>query len=213
MLSFEPKEKRIMEITPQAIREEEFLSPVMKLLIVVVSLTIGISGLIAFRSYYLASGDINLSRTLTFAILASVDLVYIFAFKNLNKLIIFTDNFFQNIPLILSVFYGFALIFLAIYVPGLNKILTTTPLSFSHWVIVAEALLTYHYESSKLVVTKISNQFDITRSTLRIHAKRYTTQPLSIRHSPLVPISKGTNLISRVASDDFFTRLIQTNYR
>lgn len=157
MLSFEPKEKGIMKISPKEMREEKILSPVMKILILVISLTVGISGLAVFRYYYSNFGDINLAKTLTFTILASVSLIYIFAFKNLNKLIIYSENFFQNKLLMLSVLYGFLLIFLAVYVPSLNRVLSTTPLSFYHWAIVigVAILSVIIIESSKIVVTKI----------------------------------------------------------
>lgn len=160
MLSFEPKEKRLMKISPKEIREEKILSPVMKFLILAISLTVGLSGLFVFRYYFNNFNNINLARTLTFAILSSVSLVYIFAFKNLDHLIIYTENFFQNKYLILSVIYGFLLIFSAIYIPQLNKVLSTTPLTLSHWGIVfgVSAISLLIIESSKLAVTKIFNK-------------------------------------------------------
>ncbi len=157
MLSFEPKEKDLMKMKPQEIRNEEILSPVMKLLIVTISITVGVSALYFFGFYYGSLGDINLARTIAFAILASVSLVYIFAFKNLHKTIIQTENLLENKYLIISVLYGFILIFLAIYVPALNKILTTTPLSLMHWGIVLSVsfLTLLIVEFSKIVVTKV----------------------------------------------------------
>src|SRR3989339_552354 len=49
---------------------------------------------------------------------------------------IFKTNIFQNKYLLLGVLYGFILIFLAVYLPGLNRILGTTPLSPVHWSLV-----------------------------------------------------------------------------
>lgn len=157
MLGFEPKEKRIMKLSPNDIKEEQILSPAMKFLVFTLSLIVGGSGLLVFKYYHESLNDLTLARTLTFSILAASSLVYIFAFKNLNKLIIHTENFFQNKLLILSVIYGFFLIFLAVYVPALNKILSTTPLSISHWVVVfgVAAILLIFIESTKVIVTKV----------------------------------------------------------
>ena len=163
MLSFEPKEERIMKMSPKEIRGENILSPQMMLLALVISLTVGILGLSVFRYYYTTLNDINLARTLTFAIMGSVSLVYIFAFKNLNKLIIYSENFFQNKPLILSVALGFIIIMLAVYVPSLNKVFSTTPLSLQHWTIVMGVcvLSLFIVEFSKVVVTKVLKRSSI----------------------------------------------------
>lgn len=53
------------------------------------------------------------------------------------------DSFFQNKFMFLGVAYGFLLLFLAIYLPFLNKVLGTTPLKTSHWLLIfAVALFT-----------------------------------------------------------------------
>jgi len=136
MLGFETKEKTLMQENPQDINKESILPASMIFLIFIISLSTGLISLFFFRYFFLSVNDLSLARTVVFAIIASVSLVYIFAFKNLKKLIIETDNLFRNIPMILSVIYGFILIFAAIYFPFLNKFLGTVPLRFSHWLIV-----------------------------------------------------------------------------
>ena len=136
ILGFEPKEKSLMEEKPEELKKESILSGRMKILIFLISLTAGLLALIFFAYFKGKTGDLKLAQTVAFATLAVVDLVYIFAFKNLKKLIIHTENFFKNKFLFLAIIYGFALTFLAIYYPPLNRILGTVPLKPYHWLFV-----------------------------------------------------------------------------
>jgi len=136
MLGFEPKEKDIMEERPENLQRENILSGSMKFLILSISLIIGFLCLFFFAYIFKKIGDLALARTLTFAIVASVDLIYVFSFKNLKRSIFMTENFFQNKVLFFGVLYGFILTFAAIYLPVLNRILGTVPLKLSHWLLV-----------------------------------------------------------------------------
>ena len=141
MLSFEPKEKGLITEKPKNIKKESILSTPIKFLIFAISLTTGLLALLFFWYFHERAGDLNLARTISFATIATVSLVYIFAFKNLKRLIIQTENFFQNKYLFLSVAYGFLLIFLAIYLPLLNRTLGTVPLKPFHWLLVFSVAL------------------------------------------------------------------------
>jgi Ca2+-transporting ATPase len=155
MLAFEPKEKMLMKEKPKDIKKESILPGFMIFLIFTISLTIGLLSLLLFY-YFLQKGNLNLARTISFATVATVSLVYIFAFKNLKKLIIQTENFFQNKYLFFGIIYGFFLIFLAIYLPRLNYILGTVPLKPSHWLLVFSVafIVTFSIETSKLLHNK-----------------------------------------------------------
>lgn len=139
LLGFEPKEKNLMLEKPQEIRREKILSPAMKYLIFVISLTIGALSLFIFWYFNKQFDNISLARTIVFATVATASLVYIFSFKNLKKSIFKSENFFGNIYLFFGVAYGFLLIFIAVYVPFFNKILKTVPLQLNHWLIVFTA--------------------------------------------------------------------------
>ncbi|MDD5145317.1 MAG: cation-translocating P-type ATPase [Candidatus Pacebacteria bacterium] len=156
MLGFEPKEKGIMQENPKDIKKESILPRSMMFLIFAISCAVGFTSLFYFWYFNNKTGDLKLARTLVFASIGTVSLVYIFAFKNLKKLIIHTENFFHNLPLFLSVGYGFLLIFSAVYIPGLNKFLGTVPLEFFHWVLVfAVALIsTLLVEMVKIATNK-----------------------------------------------------------
>jgi Ca2+-transporting ATPase len=136
LLGFEPKEEGIMERTPQEIQKESILSPSMKVLIFSVSFVIGILALGLFWYFEKQTNNLELARTIAFATVGSVSLVYIFSFKNLKRSIFALRDLFDNIYLIFGVIYGFLLIAIAIYVPFFNRLLETVPLKFGHWLAV-----------------------------------------------------------------------------
>jgi P-type Ca2+ transporter type 2C len=156
MLGFEPGETGIMDLKPKDIQKESILSIGMKSMILIISSSVGLSALGIFWYYNSIFGDIVVARTVVFALLASVSLVYIFSFKNLKKYIFQTGNIFDNNYLNVSVIYGFVLVLSAIYIPALNKVLGTTPLSLSHWVTIVSVcvLTTLIIEVSKFTVMK-----------------------------------------------------------
>jgi Ca2+-transporting ATPase len=143
MLAFEPKEKLLMAETPKNIKKEGILGGFTKFLILAISLAAGILSLFLFWHLGIREGNLNLGRTIAFATIASVSLIYIFAYKNLKKPIIEMESFFQNKFMFFGVAYGFLLLFLAIYLPFFNKVLGTIPLKPLHWLLIfAVALFT-----------------------------------------------------------------------
>lgn len=135
-LVFEPKEKSLMKKTPQEIQKEGILSNFTKFLIFAVSFTVGILSLLSFWHFGVKEGNLKLGQTAAFSVIAIVSLVYVFAYKNLEKPIIKTENFFKNRFMFLGVTYGLLLLGLAIYLPFLNKVLGTTPLKPLHWLLI-----------------------------------------------------------------------------
>lgn len=131
VLGFEPKETGIMLEKPRKLINESILEFPMILLILTISLTVGLVALFAFTHEFTGQ-NLTSAQTVAFAVIGSIDLTYIFAYKDLKKSI-FRMNLFDNKFLIGSVIYGFVLLFLGIYHPVLNRLLGTTPLTFSHW--------------------------------------------------------------------------------
>lgn len=134
ILGFEPGEKNIMKERPKNMRREKILDGSVKFMVTSISIFVGILSLFVFEYYYRTSGNLTLARTIIFGTLASVDLIYIFSFKNLRKPIYKIDNFFKNKYLFLGVLYGFTLVFSAIYVPKISKALGTTAIHSSQWI-------------------------------------------------------------------------------
>ncbi|MFA5133224.1 MAG: HAD-IC family P-type ATPase [Patescibacteria group bacterium] len=141
LLSFEPKEKHLMKEVPKNIRREQILDRSTKVLIASISSIAGILALFFFWYFNEKVGDIALARTMAFATLAVVDLVYIFSFKSATRPLFKTENFFKNKFLFWGVAYGFILVFAAIYIPGLNKLLETVPLKASYWLFPLSAAI------------------------------------------------------------------------
>lgn len=135
-LAFEPQEKSLMKESPKELKKENILSGTGKFLIYAISLIGGGLSLLLFWFFGQKGGNLNLGQTIAFATVATIDLIYIFAYKNLKKPMIRNENFFKNKFLFLSVVYGFLLLFLAIYLPFLNKVLGTVPLKPTHWLFV-----------------------------------------------------------------------------
>lgn len=160
MLGFEPKESTLIEEDPKKIKKEGILSGPIKFLVLAISLTTGLLALFLFWYFGEVLDNLILARTITFATIATVSLVYIFAFKNLRTLIIKTENFFQNKYLFLGVAYGFFLIFLAIYLPALNRVLGTVPLKITHWLLIFSVALvtTFWVEIVKVLVNRGKKQ-------------------------------------------------------
>ncbi len=143
LLGFETKDKTLMIQTPQEIQKEKIFSPAMKYLIVAISFTIGLMSLLIFWYFEKKTGDLDLARTIVFAIITSVSLIYVFSFRNLKKSLFDFENFFDNKYLFYGVAYGFLLTFIAIYLPFFNNLLKTVPLGFVHWLLVlAVAVMT-----------------------------------------------------------------------
>ena len=136
VLGFEPKEKDIMKEKPKNLQKESILPGSMKFLIFAISLTIGLLCLFFFWYILKKNNDLTLARTIVFATVATVNLIYIFSFKNLKKSVFRAENFFHNKFLFLAVACGFLLIFVAIYSPALNKILDTQPLNPFYWLLI-----------------------------------------------------------------------------
>lgn len=135
LLGFEPKEESIREQRPEILRKESILDKSMLAMIIGIS---SITGILAFYSFVkiYQYQDLALARSVAFAVLAVVDLIYVFSFKNLHRLIFNMKNFWENKPLLWGIGGGFAMVFLALYVPVIQKSLETKALNWQHWMII-----------------------------------------------------------------------------
>ncbi len=136
MLCFEQKERGVMKERPQNLQKEGILSNPLKFLILSISLAVGLVCLLFFWLDLKTHNNLELARTLVFAAVAAVDLIYVFSFRNLKESIFKSRHYFQNKFLIFGVFYGFVLTLAAIYVPLLNNLLGTVPLKPIYWLLV-----------------------------------------------------------------------------
>jgi Ca2+-transporting ATPase len=143
IFAFEPKEKDLMERKPIDLKKEPILDKFLITLIFSITVFVSLVSIFLFYDFGIKNENLKLASTLVFATLGAIDLIYVISFKNLKKLIINTENFFQNKFLPLAILYGFLLLFFAIYFPPLQKALNTVPLQTWHWGIVfATGILT-----------------------------------------------------------------------
>lgn len=141
-LGFEPGDPKIMDEKPQKFSKTNIFSSSILFLVLAISFTAGIISLLIFKHQY-GYGHIDSARTLVFSIVGSIDLVYIFAYKDLSRSVLDLKRLFNNKFLLLSVAYGFIVLILGIYLPSAQKILHTQTLTLRQWpIIIGVALLT-----------------------------------------------------------------------
>ncbi len=134
-LAFEKKEKDIMQRKPKDY-SGSLLTKEIKVLIFIIGLS---TDLILLGLFWYLLNFTNYSiehiRTVIFAGLAIDSIFYIFSCKSLRKNI-WQMNLFSNLYLILAILLGITTIFLAIYLPILQDLLKTAPLSLFDWSLI-----------------------------------------------------------------------------
>jgi Ca2+-transporting ATPase len=133
VLGFEGRRKSLESENPRRLKAESILPNSMKAMVFIVSFTIGILSLVVFNYYLSHTGDIHLAQTLAFSIVATVDIIYIFSFKDLSKPIWKIEKFFNNKYLTWAGLLGIFTLILGIYLPFFNKVLGTIPLPAIDW--------------------------------------------------------------------------------
>jgi Ca2+-transporting ATPase len=152
-LTVEPSEPNIMKEKPRP-KQERIINKEMALLIFVIGIItdFGLFGLY----YILLKYNFNLQhiRTIMFTAIAIDSLFYIFSVKNLKKSI-YKINPFSNKWLLYAVAAGFLIQLIAIYLPFMQKLFSTIPLTLYEWsIIVSLALI-------KLVGIEVTKKFSI----------------------------------------------------
>ncbi|MFZ5924398.1 MAG: cation-translocating P-type ATPase [Bacillota bacterium] len=135
VLGFEPKEEGIMREKPRPL-SEPILGKLGIALIAAISVTAGVGCLAMFGHYWLAHRDLALARTLSYATLAIISLVYVFAYRSMRRSIFHASHLLANKPLLISVAGGFVLAIGAVVVPGVRRLLGLVPLAAGEWVMV-----------------------------------------------------------------------------
>ena len=133
-LAFEPKEKDLMKQKPQK-KDIPLLTKEMKAIIFIIGIITDLILLGLFFWLWGTTHDLRYVQTMIFAALTVDSLFYIFSCKNLKKAI-WHINPFSNKILIMSWLFGVAMLFLAIYLPGLQTLLKTVPLTVYDWTII-----------------------------------------------------------------------------
>lgn len=133
-LSFEKKEKNLMERPPEE-KKSPLLNKEMKTIIFIIGFLTDLILLGLFFWLLNKNHDIYYVRTMIFSCLAIDSLFYIFSCKSLDRNI-WHINPFSNKFLVFSVLLGIFMLFLAIYLPLFQFLLETVPLGFYDWLVV-----------------------------------------------------------------------------
>lgn len=141
-LAYEPGEDDVMERPPRD-PERGLVNRPFLVQIIVSGILIGITAFIVFVLFDNMGLDLELARTGTFAFMAVGQLMHVFNVRH-------PDNFgldktiLENKPLIGALIASVALLLLAIYLPGLNTILSNVPLNLEMWgiILIAAVIVT-----------------------------------------------------------------------
>lgn len=123
-----------------------------------------ISGLAAFLSFFFLwrlTGDLDKARTLVFALMCLDSLIFAFSVRSFKRTI-FRKDIFSNYYLVGGVAIAFFLLIGALYLPLLQKLLATQPLSMIEWLIILAVslieILLIEASKKKIFMSKLRPQ-------------------------------------------------------
>ncbi|HKL16828.1 MAG TPA: HAD-IC family P-type ATPase [Patescibacteria group bacterium] len=134
-LSYEKEKKDFLLKQSKDDKKQKLLDKEMKFLITIIAIITNIVLLGLYYYLYKSGFDIKYVRTMIFVGLGIDTLFYVFSCKNLKKSI-WTYNPFDNMFLNFSVLFGWAMFFIALYVPFFSNLLETVALGLSEWLIL-----------------------------------------------------------------------------
>jgi Ca2+-transporting ATPase len=132
VLSFEAKEKGIMDEKPRSLKAP-VLTHLGLSLIGVISITSSIFALALFGHFFQVHNNPAEGQSIVFASFAINSIVYIFAYRSMRLPIYRMNKLTANKPLIWAAVAGFVTIAIAFLVPGLRGLLGIVPLSLQEW--------------------------------------------------------------------------------
>jgi P-type Ca2+ transporter type 2C len=136
VIGFEPKEAGIMKEKPKSTKEP-ILTGLGATLIAVISSVSAIIALVLFNYFYHVHHDASEGRTIVFASFAINSMVYIFAYRSMKSSLFKMNKLTQNKPLVYAVISGLALALIALFVPGVQRLLEVAPLTVADILMVA----------------------------------------------------------------------------
>ena len=151
-LAAEPGERGIMARPPRPPAETVFANGLWQHVIWVGAL---IAGLTLFAQAQAIATDLSKAQTMAFTVLTLAQLFHVLAIRS-EVSSLWQQGLFSNLPLLATVFFTFALQLAVIYVPALNPIFNTTPLSPPDLLlcIALAALVLVAVEIEKLLVRR-----------------------------------------------------------
>jgi len=133
-LAFDVSDDNVMHEKPRS-RKQALLTPALQKIIAFYAIVMDCFALAIFYYYFKVVGDIDLARTVMFATLGLSTMFYIYAVRSLDTSI-FKAKHFSNKFLVMATLLGTVLIFASVYLPLLNKLLSTVPLRTHDWIFI-----------------------------------------------------------------------------
>ncbi|MFA5349205.1 MAG: HAD-IC family P-type ATPase [Candidatus Paceibacterota bacterium] len=133
-LTTEQETEGVMEEKPRSIKEKIFSQPIKKWMTAIFFIS-GIAAFATYLSLFKFTGDIDKTRSMVFVLMCIDSLIFAFSVRSFKESI-FRKNIFSNRFLVGGVAIGLALLFLAVYAPPLQKILSTQPLRLIEWALL-----------------------------------------------------------------------------
>ncbi len=134
-LTTEQETKGLMEEKPRDPSEPILNRPLRKWMIAIFFIT-GIAAFLTFTVLWKASGDLEKTRTMVFALMALDSLIFAYCVRSFKRPI-FRRDILSNRYLVGASGAGLVLLLGAVYLPFLQQILGTVPLSLKEWGVVA----------------------------------------------------------------------------
>lgn len=138
-LTTEEEHDGIMDVPPRKPNESVVNRPTL-LWMISSFLISGIIAMLLYVSTYLITGNLLLTRTMVMVLMCLESLFLAFSLRSFNKQIWRLDIF-NNLWVTGSVLLSFIMVICAIYIPSLQKILTTVSLTPLHWTCILLANL------------------------------------------------------------------------
>jgi Ca2+-transporting ATPase len=139
-LAIEPKDKDLLKRPPTP-SDAPLIDRHIMILIAVISITAGVLSLGLFYRYYFILGlDLEYARSVVFAGLGAMTLVYVYSVRALTAGI-WQVNIFRNPWLILATVMGLFIQLSAIYWPPLMAIFSTQAVKLEDWLVIGVLLL------------------------------------------------------------------------
>ncbi|MFH1129639.1 MAG: HAD-IC family P-type ATPase [Patescibacteria group bacterium] len=133
-LTTEQETKGVMDEKPRN-PKEPILNKPLKLWMTAIFFITGLAAFLSFSFLWKSTGDLNKTRTIVFALMCVDSLIFAFSVRSFKKTI-FRKDIFSNHYLVGAVVISAILLVGAVYLPMLQKLLTTQPLVLTDWLII-----------------------------------------------------------------------------
>jgi len=133
-LTTEQDTKGLMDEKPRNPKEPILNKPMKRWMTAIFFIT-GIDAFLFFIFFWKFTGDIDKTRTMVFVFMCVASLILAFSVRSFQRTI-FRKDIFSNRYLVGGVALGFVLLLLSVYLPPLQKLLSTQPLSIIEWLII-----------------------------------------------------------------------------